>query len=100
MGKLINRFWVLIVLIFCGVLACATDNIPKKSGFLHDYSKLTKAPYKDAEGAYSYFNPERPLSQYSKFIVLPVQTRLVQSARAPYTSPSTPLTLIRRICRN
>lgn len=89
MGKLINRFWVLIVLIFCGVLACATENIPKKSGFLHDYSKLTKAPYKDAEGAYSYFNPERPLSQYSKFIVLPVQTRLVQSARAPYTSPST-----------
>ena len=90
MEKLMKRSWILIVLIFCGVLACGTENIPKKSGFLQDYSKLTKTPYKDAEGAYSYFNPERPLSQYSKFIVLPVQIRLVQSARAPYSSPSDP----------
>jgi len=88
MEKLIKRSWILIVLIFCGVLACATETLPKKSGFLGDYSKLTKTPYKDAEGAYSYFNPERPLRQYSRFIVLPVQIRLVQSARAPYTSPS------------
>ena len=90
MEKFMKRSWILIVLIFCGVLACGTENIPKKSGFLQDYSKLTKTPYKDAEGAYSYFNPERPLSQYSKFIVLPVQIRLVQSARAPYSSPSDP----------
>ena len=90
MEKLIKRSWVLIVLIFFGVLACATENIPKKSGFLHDYSKLTKTPFKDAEGAYSYFNTERPLSQYSNFIVLPVQIRLVQSARTPYASPSDP----------
>ena len=90
MEKLMKKSWILIVLIFCGVLACGTENIPKKSGFLQDYSKLTKTPYKDAEGAYSYFNPERPLSQYSKFIVLPVQIRLVQSARAPYSSPSDP----------
>ena len=90
MEKLMKRSLILIVLIFCGVLACGTENIPKKSGFLQDYSKLTKTPYKDAEGAYSYFNPERPLSQYSKFIVLPVQIRLVQSARAPYSSPSDP----------
>ncbi|MEE9497952.1 MAG: DUF3313 domain-containing protein [Nitrospinaceae bacterium] len=90
MEKLMKRSWILIVLIFCGVLACGTENIPKKSGFLQDYSKLTKTPYKDAEGAYSYFNPERPLSQYSKFIVLPVQIRLVQSARAPYSGPSDP----------
>ena len=90
MEKLMKKSWILIVLIFCGVLACGTENIPKKSGFLQDYSKLTKTPHKDAEGAYSYFNPERPLSQYSKFIVLPVQTRLVQSARAPYSSPSDP----------
>lgn len=90
MEKLIKRFWIFMVLIFCGVMACATENMPSKSGFLGDYSKLTKTPYKDAEGAYSYFNPERPLSEYSKFIVLPVQIRLVQIARAPYTSPSAP----------
>lgn len=77
-----NKSWVLIVLIFCGALACATETVPKKSGFLSDYSKLTKTPYKDAEGAYSYFNPEKPLNLYSKFIVLPVQIHLVQSASA------------------
>jgi len=61
---LIRRFWILIVLIFCGVLACAKENTPKNSGFLHDYSKLTKTLWKNTEGAFPNFNPERPLSQY------------------------------------
>jgi len=34
---------------FCGVLACAKENIPKNSGFLLNCSKLTKTPRKDAE---------------------------------------------------
>jgi len=49
-----------------GLGLCNGNSTQKKSGFLGDYSKLTKTPYKDAEGAYSYFNPERPLSQYSR----------------------------------
>ena len=77
-----KNFPIMIILIASGIYACANETIPKRSGFLSDYSKLSKTPYKDAEGAYSYVNPQKPLNLYSNFIVLPVQIRLVQGAIA------------------
>lgn len=79
-----RSFQLIAGLAFIGISACATENLPKNAGFLNDYSKLTKTPFADAEGAYSYFNPEKPLNLYSKFIVLPVQIRQTLSPSAPY----------------
>jgi len=69
----IRLFLTVSVIFWC--FACATQNMPKTSGFLEDYSKLKETPFADAKGAYSYFNPNKPLSQYSRFIILPVQVR-------------------------
>ena len=83
--KMAKRSFQLIAgLAFIGISACATENLPRNAGFLNDYSKLTKSPFADAEGAYSYFNPAKPLNLYSKFIVLPVQIRKTISPSAPY----------------
>ena len=80
-----KRFFQLIAgLAFIGISACAIENLPKNAGFLSDYSKLIKSPFADAEGAYSYFNPKKPLNLYSKFIILPVQIRQTSSPSAPY----------------
>lgn len=49
---------------------------PPKTGFLKDYSQLKPSKFVDAEGAYSYFNPDKPLKNYDKFIINPVQVRL------------------------
>jgi len=79
-----RSFQLIVGLAFIGVSACATESLPKNAGFLNDYSKLTKSPFADAEGAYSYFNPEKPLNLYSKFIILPVQIRQTIRPSAPY----------------
>lgn len=49
-----------------GVLGCAKDKY-KASGFLDDYSKLKAHP--TDEGFYSYVNPNKDLSNYSRFYV-------------------------------
>jgi len=78
-----RSFQLIAGLAFIGISACATENLPKNAGFLNDYSKLTKSPFADAEGAYSYFNPGKPLNLYSNFIILPVQIRQILSPSAP-----------------
>ena len=61
-------------LILClGLYACGTQ--PTSSdGFLSDYSKLQKNP--KYEGSRIYFNPDKPLKNYTRIIVNPVQVRL------------------------
>ncbi len=56
-----------------GLYACGSQ--PKAgNGFLSDYSKLQKNPRH--EGSRIYTNPEKPVRNYSRFIVKPVQIRL------------------------
>lgn len=64
-----------IVSILCllGLNACATQG-PAQTGFISDYSKLHKNP--NFEGSWVYFNPEKTLKSYSRFIINPVQVRL------------------------
>ena len=56
-----------------GLYACGGQST-SSNGFLSDYSKLQKNP--KYEGSRIYFNPEKPLKNYSRFIVNPVQVRL------------------------
>jgi len=56
-----------------GLYACGTQST-SSNGFLSDYSKLQKNP--KYEGSRIYFNPDKPLKNYSRFIVNPVQVRL------------------------
>jgi len=46
---------------------------------LSDYSRLKENTRPDAKGSLVYFNPEKPLSQYSRFIINPIQFRLIRS---------------------
>ena len=62
------------------VSACATGP-QQKTGFLSDYSKLSPSPYKDAPGAMAYMNPGKPLKNYDKFMLNPVQIRLSQKGK-------------------
>ncbi len=61
------------LLIISGLSACATQG-PAGTGFLSDYSKLQNNP--DFEGSRVYFNPDKSLKKYSRFIINPVQVRL------------------------
>ena len=56
-----------------GLYGCATQG-PAGTGFISDYSKLQKNP--NYEGSSIYFNPDKPLKNYSRFIINPVQVRL------------------------
>lgn len=61
-----------LVVLF-GLPACAGQPTAD-NGFLSDYSKLEKNPRH--EGSRIYVNPRKPLKNYSRFIVIPVQVRL------------------------
>ncbi len=67
------RIIIASLLVILGLNACVTQG-PSGTGFISDHSKLQKNP--DFEGSLIYFNPERPLKNYSRFIVNPVQVRL------------------------
>jgi len=67
-----------IILLGClaglvGLYACG-GQAPVDNGFLSDYSKLEKNPR--YAGSKTYFNPDTPVKNYSRFIVNPVQIRL------------------------
>ena len=61
------------------ITGCASTEKPQKTGFLSDYSKLSKNP--NFDGSYVYINPKRPLKNYTKFLIKPVQVRLTKEAK-------------------
>ncbi|GJL79174.1 MAG: hypothetical protein NPINA01_21630 [Nitrospinaceae bacterium] len=67
------KLFIVSLLTVLGLSACATHG-PAHTGFLSDYSKLQKNP--DTEGSRIYFNPDKSLKNYSRFIINPVQVRL------------------------
>lgn len=70
-----------------GLAGCASEPTARV-GFLSDYSKLGPSPFPDARGAQSYFNPDKPLGQYSAFIVEPVQVILSPQAEQRDLEPA------------
>ncbi|MCP4365988.1 MAG: DUF3313 domain-containing protein [Planctomycetes bacterium] len=64
---------LLLILVFIVVSACGSPK-PTKTGFLDNYSQLSPSPH--VKGAYTYFNPEDTLGDYSKFIIEPVHVVL------------------------
>ncbi len=70
MNKRINRVSLLIV-ITLGMMTAMSGCGPKKvrtTGFLSDYSQLEA----ESETILRYFNPKKPLSNYSRFMIDPI----------------------------
>lgn len=65
--------FLVLSLAISGLYGCATQG-PAGTGFISDYSKLQENP--DFEGSLIYFNPDKSLKNYSRFIINPVQVRL------------------------
>ncbi len=68
---------LLLIFVFVVVSACGSPK-PTQTGFLDDYSQLSPSPH--VKGAYTYFNPEKTLGDYSKFIIEPVRVIMIPSA--------------------
>lgn len=78
-----------IILLGClvglvGLYACG-GQAQVDNGFLSDYSKLEKNP--KYAGSKTYFNPDTPVKNYSRFIVNPVQIRLSSLGKNRRTDP-------------
>ncbi len=81
-------FYVLIVnFVLIGFSGCGTGP-QQKTGFLSDYSKLSPTPYKDAEGAMTYINPNTSLKNYNQFILKPVEIRLTKEGKGEGIDPT------------
>jgi Protein of unknown function (DUF3313) len=73
-------YWLVPFLVLA-LSACSSDRL-YKTGFLTDYSKLSRSPYKEAEkGTLLYENKKNSLGNYNKIILTRVQIRLSKTGK-------------------
>jgi hypothetical protein len=80
----IKPVFLICLAVLVGLTACG-GQLTGGNGFLSDYSKLEKNPR--YAGSRIYANPEKPLKNYSRFIVNPVQVRLSSIGTQRHSDP-------------